>query len=84
MFKEGWRKWRGVRGEGMLKAASANVLQRNNFSISLLFFFFCLPYLFSPSLSAFSNIRNPGQTEERKKKKSLKTIIIKIKKTPIL
>lgn len=46
------------RGEGMLKAASANVLQRNNFPVLLLFFFYFspLPVFFFPLylLSAIS------------------------------
>lgn len=65
VFKEGWRGGEAVR---VLKAASANVLQQNNFSSSLFSFAF-FSSLFSPpfSLSAFSNIRNPGQTQRKKK-----------------
>lgn len=59
----------------MLKAASANVLQRNNFPVSLLFFFYFspLPVFFPPSI-CFQQYPHPWADRE---KKSLKTIIMK-------
>lgn len=59
----------------MLKAASANVLQQNNFSFYSCFFSPSLPSLlfFSSSfLSPFGNIRNPGQRARQRESEGKK------------
>lgn len=76
VFKDGWRERKGGEGARVLKAASANVLQQNNFSFPLFFSSPLVFYFFPSLLSAISATQG-----RQRKKKSLKTIIIK---TPAL